>query len=248
MEPDYSFAKRPRWLVGHVVGLAAIVLFVNLGLWQYSRHEDRAALDARLEERIAADPLSFQDARKVSIDELELGRVRVSGIYLADEEVVLQARTYNGRSGHNVITPLLTGEGTAVLVNRGWIPIDTPGPPVTDAPPPSGEVTIVGVARKTEVRGSLGPVDPAEGVLARVSRVDIARLRDQMSSPVADFYLQLVEPVNTTALPLTLPAPEPGGGPPHLSYAVQWMLFAGVVLVGYPLLMRSTARRPGPQD
>ncbi|NND04529.1 MAG: SURF1 family protein, partial [Acidimicrobiia bacterium] len=108
--------------------------------------------------------------------------------------------------------------------------------------------SIVGVARRTEVRGSLGPVDPATGDLERISRVDINRLEPQMSSPLVRFYLQLVEPRDVAELPLTLPVPEPGGGPPHLSYAVQWFVFAGVVVVGYPLLMRSTARKRHAQD
>ncbi|NND01155.1 MAG: SURF1 family protein [Acidimicrobiia bacterium] len=248
MEPDYTFARRPRWLVGHLVATSAIVLFVILGMWQLSRHQDRSELDALLESRIAAEPLSFEAAAATPIEDLELSRVAVVGMYVPSEEVILQARSYNGRSGHNVITPLLTANGEAVLVNRGWVPIDTVGPPVVDGPPPSGEVSIVGVARKTEVRGSLGPVDPAQGTLERISRVDIERLEGQVSSPLVGFYLQLIEPSSSGELPLTLPAPEPGGGPPHLSYAVQWFLFAGVVLVGYPLLMRSTARKRQPQD
>lgn len=248
MEPDYSFARRPRWLVGHVVALSAIVLFVILGLWQYSRHQERSALDTLLEIRLAAEPLALSDALVLPIEDLDLRRVEVTGVFVPEEEVILRSRSYSGRSGHNVITPLATTSGDAVLVNRGWIPLDTPGPPVTDAAPQSGVVTIIGVVRKTEIRGSLGPVDPADGVLQRISRVDIERLSSQVSSPLADFYLQLVEPADRSAIPLTLPEPVPGGGPPNLSYAVQWCLFAGVVLVGYPLLMRSTARKRDPQD
>ncbi len=248
MEPDYSFASRPRWLVGHLVALVAIVLFVTLGFWQYSRHQDRSALDARLEQRLAAEPLTLESALELDVADVELRRVAVTGTYLPEEEVILQARSLNGRSGHNVVTPLLTENGIAVLVNRGWVPIDTAGPPVAEAPPPAGQVAVVGVARKTEIRGSLGPVDPAEGLLGRISRVDIDRLAGQISSPVAPFYLQLVEPAQNAAFPLTLPTPEPGGGAPHLSYAVQWVLFAGVVFVGYPLLMRSTARKRQLQD
>lgn len=243
MRPDYSFVRRRAWLVGHLVALGAIALFVNLGLWQLDRHQDRSNLDTLLAARIAADPISFAEALDTPIDALELRRVVVTGAFLPEEEVVLQARTFNGRSGHNVVTPFRASEGTVVLVNRGWIPIDTTGPPVEDALVPEGQVTLVGLARDTEVRGSLGPVDPAEGPLDRISRVDIERLRPQISGPLAAFYLQLVEPARATQLPLTLPEPEPGGGPPHLSYAVQWFAFAGVVAIGYPLLLRATARK-----
>jgi cytochrome oxidase assembly protein ShyY1 len=41
-------------------------------------------------------------------------------------------------------------------------------------------------------------------------------------------------------LPRILPPPETDAGP-HLSYAVQWFVFAGVVLISYPVLMVRTA-------
>jgi len=243
MKADFSFAKRPLWLVGHLIAVAAIVLFVALGLWQLSRHEDRSALDARLSDRLAAQPLDLTAARAMSPDEVDLRRVTVTGSYDRAAEVILQARSFNGRSGHNVLTPLVLADGVAVIVNRGWVPIDVEGPPVTGADPPAGELTLVGVARKTEERRGLGPVDPADGVLDRVSRVDIVRLALQTSYPLESFYLQLISTGAEGQFPLVLDAPAPGGGPPHLAYAVQWFAFAGVVLVGYPLLLRSTSRK-----
>jgi cytochrome oxidase assembly protein ShyY1 len=44
-----------------------------------------------------------------------------------------------------------------------------------------------------------------------------------------------------------LPTPATDDGP-HLSYAVQWFLFAGVGLIGWPVLLQRTGReerRPG---
>ena len=43
-------------------------------------------------------------------------------------------------------------------------------------------------------------------------------------------------------LPIAAPPPALPEGP-HLGYAVQWFLFAGVVVVGYPLLLRRVTRR-----
>lgn len=244
MTASYRFARRPRWIVGHVIALSAIVLFVNLGLWQLSRHDERSALDATLAARTAAPVLSIDEALGLPIEELELRRIEVTGVFDPSQEVILQARSFNGRSGHNVITPLRDAQGRFVLVNRGWVPIDTAGPPVVSAPPPPGEAQIVGIARKTEVRGNLGPIDPATGPLVRISRVDIDRLAPQIKGDLFPFYLQQVSPASRGELPLVLDAPEPGGGPPHLAYAVQWFAFAAVVAVGYPLLLRSTARKP----
>jgi len=243
--PDYRFTRRPRWLVGHVVALAAIVLFVNLGMWQLRRHDEFAARDARLEERLAAEPLTVDIARQMPVDEVDLHRVTATGTYDLAGEIVLQARSFKGRSGHNVLTPLVARDGTAVVVNRGWVPIDIEGPPVVGAEPPAGEVTILGVAQDTEVRQGLGPVDPAEGRLERVSRVDLELIEAQSPYPLESFYLQLLSPEPGDGFPLVLDAPEAGSGPPNLSYAIQWFAFTGVVAIGYPLLLRSTARKQG---
>ncbi len=241
MTPDYRFTKRPAWLIGHVIVLVAIVSFVNLGLWQLRRHDERTALDDRVAERIVDIPVDLQSARSLATDDLELRQVAVEGSWDAAREVVLLARTLNGRSGHNVLTPLVVSDGSAVVVNRGWIPIDFEGPPVVGATPPTGDISIVVVARQTEVRRGLGPTDSPDGALDTVSRVDLDRLAAQFPYPLESFYLQLVSPA-PEGFPLVLPLPEPGG-PPHLAYAVQWFAFAGVVAVGYPLLLRSTARK-----
>ena len=243
MAIDTSFLRKPRWLVGHVIALAAVILFVFLGMWQLRRHDERGQLDARLRDRIAAEPIDFDEARRLSPDALELRRVRATGTFDPSAELILQARSLNGRSGHHILTPLVLSDGSAVIVNRGWVPIDVIGPPVAGAEPPNGQTELVGIARKTEVRRGLGPIDPPEGVLDRVSRVDLNRISQQSNYPLASFYLQLVSPSDPDEFPLVLNTPEPGGGPPHLSYAAQWFLFAGVVLVGYPLLLRSTARK-----
>ena len=243
--PDYGFTRRPRWLIGHVVALAAIVLFVNLGMWQLRRHDEFAARDARLEERIAAEPITLEAARGMPVEEVDLRRVTATGTYDLAGEIVLQLQSFKGRSGHNVLTPLVSADGTAVLVNRGWVPSDIEGPPVVGAEPPAGEVTIVGVAQDTEIRRGLGPVDPADGPLEMISRVDLERIAAQYRYPLESFYLQLLSPEPSNEFPLILDAPEPGTGPPNLSYAIQWFAFTGVVAIGYPLLLRSTAHKQG---
>jgi surfeit locus 1 family protein len=243
MTPDYSFSRQPRWIIGHLIVVLSIGLFISLGFWQLRRNDERSALDAQLAERIAAEPIDAAAAVLLASGDVDLRRVTATGVFDTTEELILQARSFNGRSGHNVLTPLVLDTDEAIIVNRGWVPIDVVGPPVVEASPAAGPVTIVGVARPTEVRRGLGPADPATGVLERVSRVDLERIGRQSSYPLAGFYLQQLDPPNPSGFPLLLDAPEPGGGPPHLAYAVQWFLFSLVVAVGYPLLLRSTARK-----
>ena len=43
---------------------------------------------------------------------------------------------------------------------------------------------------------------------------------------------------------VAIPPPDAVDEGPHLSYAVQWFLFAGLLFVGYGVLARTRARRP----
>ena len=44
-----------------------------------------------------------------------------AGEYADDETVVVRYQTRDGQSGVDVVTPLVTDEGPALLVNRGWL-------------------------------------------------------------------------------------------------------------------------------
>ena len=252
--PSYRFARRPWWIAGHIVAVAAIVVFVLLGLWQLRRHDERRAFNELLGSRLEAPTQSLENLVAQygeDGDVLNLRRVEVTGAYALADEVILRNRTQSGRSGHDVLTPLETDSGRAIIVNRGWVPIDVEGPPVVGAEPPTGEVVVSGIVRATQVRGSFGPVDPATGRLDRISRIDVARLDQQTPQDLYPFSIQLDKqnPAQTQEFPVPQPVPSPESGP-HLSYAIQWFVFSLVVAIGYPILLRRTAGRAedaGPQ-
>ncbi len=243
---SFAFLVRPKWLAGHVLALVAIVAFVNLGLWQLRRLDERKDLNRLLETRLTSAPVAWDDLVAQygdDPDELEYRMVRLDGSYVLDEEVVLRSRSFDGISGHHVLTPLLLDDGTAVFVDRGWVPIDATDPPVAGAEPPAGRVEVIGIIRKTQVRGRFGPVDPPEGVLARIARVDLARLQQQSRLDLAPVYaeLQSQDPPQATGSPQPVPPPEQTERN-HFSYAIQWFMFAAVVAIGYPILIAHTSR------
>lgn len=254
MSGSYRFARRPWWIAGHIVAVAAIVVFVLLGLWQLRRHDERREFNELLESRLEAPTESLENLVAQygeDSDMLDLRRVEVTGTYALADEVILRNRTQSGRSGHDVLTPLETDGGRAVIVNRGWVPIDVEGPPVVGAQPPTGEVVAYGMVRATQVRGSFGPVDPPTGRLDRISRIDVARLDRQTPQDLYPFSIQLDKqnPAQTQDFPVPQPVPSPESGP-HFSYAIQWFVFSLVVAIGYPILLRRTAGRAedaGPQ-
>ena len=241
--PDYRFATRAKWVFGHLIALTAIAVFVVAGLWQLSRLDDRRDENDLLTTRAMGDPVPLPAVSDVSKDpgRFEWLLVEFNGTWHTDEEVILRARSLGGVSGHDVLTPAVSG-GLSVIVDRGWVPIDVEGPPVAVAAPATEAATVQGVLRLTQERGSFGPVDPPEGVLTQIARVDLERLEPQVSGTLYPMWVQLLDQdPPPTAFPRIRPLPELGEGP-HLSYAVQWFIFAGIVIVGYPILLRRTAR------
>jgi surfeit locus 1 family protein len=242
---DYSFVVSRKWIYGHIVALVAIVIFVNMGLWQIRRLHEKQAFNAILTSRTAVDPQPLDEvllAFGPDQDLLELRSVVVTGQYRPDEEIILRSQSFNGVSGHHVLTPLDLGDGRVIIIDRGWVPIDLDEPGRQEFATPPGQVAIEGFLRKAEVRGSFGPVDPPQGTLAQIARVDIARLGRQVDGELVPVYVQLAgqEPPQDGSLPAVVPLPQPSEGP-HRGYAVQWFLFTAVVLVGYPILLRKTA-------
>ena len=234
----YAFLKSPLWIGGIVIALITIVVFVNLGFWQLRRLEERRTVNATIEARSTADPVPLMEAIATfgaDPEALAYRRVLVEGVYDQLEEVLVVATTLNGRSGHDVLTPLRS-DSVNIAVDRGWVPIDTEGPPVVEAAPAPGSVEVVGMLLEGQIHRSLG-TPGADGSYQQIGRIDLGVLAGQWGSDLLPVYL-LVESEDPPSgdLPLLRPPPEPSEGR-HLVYAFQWFIFGVIVAIGFPALV-----------
>lgn len=234
--------RSPRWLVGHVVVLVTVVAFVNLGAWQLRRLDERRTYNALVSERMVEEPVPVGELVGMDPEAAAYRRATATGTYRTDQEVLLSTRSHEGRPGHHVLTPLDTGE-QVLLVDRGWVPLDMDDPPVAEAAPPSGQVTVEGVLFPSAEARRAGTLDGGPGPLEFVSEVDVPVVADATSLPLLPLWLLAAEqePAQGGALPLFADPPELAEGN-HLSYAAQWFLFALVVALGYPMLLRRAYR------
>ncbi|HSM01278.1 MAG TPA: SURF1 family protein [Acidimicrobiia bacterium] len=217
---------RPRWLLGHLLAAGVVVGFIALGLWQLDRHAEKSDLRAAVAAGQELSPTDLADAAEGSFR-----RVVVVGEY-DDRLQALVLRSRGGVSGYHVLTPLTVEGGPAVLVDRGWIPLDL-GPPA----PPAGLVKVDGVLWPAQEGSSVPDALPEV-----VRRIDPEIQAAFAGYPLRSDYLILSGPSDG----LPIPAEPPGIGlGPHLGYAGQWFLFAAIVLIGYPLLLRRTLLRSG---
>jgi len=241
---------RPAALVSHVLVLSVVAALVVLGQWQLERLAQVRESNALLAERATAGPVDLLDLLRdgrLDPELAEFRRVTATGVFLPDEEVLQRNRIQRGLQGLDVLTPFDLGDGTTVLVRRGWVPTTMDTPPVGEAPPPTGTLTISGIIERSVAQPSFGARDPDEGVLVRVFHPDTGRLDRQMSGTLLPVVLRMdaLPGADATSLPAAPPPPTLDEGS-HLSYAVQWHLFALLALGAYSLWWRARLRRaPG---
>ena len=138
---DYRFAPGPWPTIGAV---ALIVLTVSLGNWQAARAKEKLALQELYEQRLR-QPAAELSTAQVG-DDLLFRHVRAAGEYLADAQLFVDNRVYEGRAGFDVVTPLRLPDGNVVLVERGWIERDAKYPAAPAVAVPAGPVEVSGVA------------------------------------------------------------------------------------------------------
>lgn len=227
-----------RWLTRIVAGVLLATLCVLLGLWQLDRNDQRVARNAVIEANTAAAPVPLDNViapDDTVTEDLEWRKVTVQGSYDADRQLRLRLRPINGQRGVHALIPLVTADGTAILVDRGFVP-GADDVPIADPPP--GQVTVTGWLRPSESGRGLGG-DIEDGA---IRYLDIAVLADEWQTPMYQAWLGLIGESPPAGQPLEpLPEPTTESGP-HLSYAVQWFLFAIIGVGGFVILIRAESK------
>jgi cytochrome oxidase assembly protein ShyY1 len=237
----------PRRLLLIVASLVIAGVCVRLGIWQLDRLDQRRTRNAAVERGLAlpARPIDqlIPAASDAAVDALAYRRAEATGRFAVEHEVVLYGRTLDGAAGNHLLTPLVMPDGRAVIIDRGWVPIEEDTPPVASAAPPAGSVTVTGVLIPPEPSDA----EPATRTPATVPSVDLRQLGAGLREPLVPLYLLLLEqrPAQSGPLPRPAPLPAPDEGP-HLSYAFQWFAFAAIALGGGAVLLRVDLRRRSP--
>lgn len=202
-----------RDIIAAVVAISVAAGCVRLGIWQLDRLGQRRARNAALSGRLALPPLELRGGT-ITADSARQRRVVARGVYDFSAERTWPGRSFDGTPGVALITPLRLGDGSAVLVDRGWVP--SPDAFHVDhglyREPDTAQVTGLALI-PPRGRGDVTP----EGFLPFVVQVDM--------------------PGPPGGLPRRWPPPAFDNGP-HLSYAVQWFSFALIALVGTAALIR----------
>jgi len=217
-----------------LIALLLVIGCLWASQWQFHRGEDRKARNATIEKHINIPVVDLATLTS-NVTDNEWRVVRTGGIFDPQNQILLRNRYFEGKYGYAVLTRFTTSAGDVIWVDRGWV---AAGASATVAPQtpevPEGDVTITGRLRldKSLPSGSFFalPVNSDEGL--------ISKLNAQSGLETENYYLDLIsgsDPRLTPAAPSEIPSLSDG---PHLAYAVQWILFAGLAIYGRYLIRK----------
>lgn len=233
------FAPRWYWLL---LTAAAVPLFVSLGFWQWHRGQYR---QAQWDAFAANDGPPAEMGASQLPNEERFTRVRVAGRLDGARQFLLDNISHGGAPGYEALTVLKLDDGSALLVNRGWLPFSGWRDQLPDLSLPAGEERQVLTGRLSTL--------PSPGMAAGRA----APTLDQQWPKVTSFpdFAQLEAAYGQPLLPVVLLL-DAGSGPGYLrqwqppgispqrnfGYAVQWWSFAVLavgLLVGLNLKRRN---------
>ncbi|MFJ4919036.1 SURF1 family protein [Streptomyces sp. NPDC088725] len=243
----YRFLLSRQWVILTLLALLLIPTMIKLGFWQLHRHQAKVAQNTLIADNLKAKPVPVTEltAPGHTVPKADYWRqVTATGRFDTAHEVVVRRRTSNdGKVGYHVLIPLVLKDGTAVIVNRGWIPADGDQhafPPIPAAP--RGDVTVTGLLQADETTAASGIKDVSGLPPRQVMLISGEQQAKSLGRAVLGGYIAQTGPVPAGGSPEQIQDPEHSSIGPHMAYAVQWWLFVGGVPVGWVILVRREKR------
>lgn len=215
----------------HLLAIAAVVVTVLLGRWQYDvwhQHREDSAASVTREAPVPLDEVLGPDA---AFPASGVARpVVVQGRWDPAGTVYISGRQHDERDGVWAVTPVVTASGSEIPVVRGW----TTSPDAAPAAP-DGDAALVGLLQPSVDTGAIGQ-NPRGDVLPDLSVTDLLQrtTRDLYGGYVVatDRAVPGAPETSTGMSGLAAATPEhlPGAGSStalrNLLYAFQWWVFA----------------------
>ncbi|MGZ8190553.1 MAG: SURF1 family protein [Methylococcaceae bacterium] len=208
--------------------IGLLLLLIALGIWQLGRSREKQDFLKLQQQGLTSEVVLLSTAVEDNIDTLRYKKVQATGYYDEAHQFLIDNQISAGKAGYFVLTPfVLRGENKAVLVNRGWIPLNKNRAILPDIHINKIQVTISGrINNFPSVGIKLPEADiPTDQWPSVVQVVDSEILARKLGYPLFQFQIELDKHLpdgfkrewQTTAIML----PEQ-----HMAYALQWFALA----------------------
>lgn len=229
-----------RLLIPGVTTALMLALACSLGVWQVQRLVWKTALLAAIDRSEAGPAIDLPAGTPMS-DPPMFAKIRIEGNFLQGGYALYGADVRETFSGPRMGARLIMGfaplaGGTALLVDRGWVPVE----PLSEIVPPKGVVAVQGYIRPADRPGLFSVDDDPAG--HRFFTLDPATIGPTLGlARVAPFVLVALGPFQPGVFPQPAQAlPRPPND--HLSYAITWFGLALILAVVFLLYSRKVLR------
>jgi surfeit locus 1 family protein len=211
-----------RLLLPILFGLLGTAVLLALGTWQLQRLQWKEAIIARIEARLAADPVAVPEGAEPEAHQYL--RVVADGRVGSEEAHVYTSLPGRG-VGYRVVAPFETKDGRRILLDRGFVPVEA-----KDAARPAQALEVEGALHWPQETDRFTP-DPD-----RVGNIWFARDVPLMAEALGTEPVMLVvEAVSPAGPEAPVPVPVSVNIPNnHLEYVVTWyglaLVWAGMTV------------------
>lgn len=199
------------------MALAGLAVLLKLGFWQISRIPQKADEIAKIDHFIGEAPQPLPE--QVSVAQNEYQPVLLEGTFAEGElHVLVSTRDYG--AGFRIIAPFVTQTGRRVMIDRGYVRSE-----FKEAERPLGHAEIIGNLHWPDETGYWIPEDDLD------ANYWYARTVEKMAQALDTEPVLIVARNRTDEAIQPLPVSTQHIPNNHLSYAIQWFLFA-IIWIG----------------
>lgn len=213
--------------------LIAVSFLISLGVWQLGRAEEKKAL--LLAQALSADKeiIKIESMLESNIENLRYRKIKISGYYDNAHQFLIDNQIVNGQVGYFVMTPLLLEHSSkAILVNRGWLPLNKNRKILPELLITTKKTTVTGTINRFPSVGMIlaGAEIPTEGWPSVVHLVDTNILAKKLAYALLPFQIELD---NNRQEGYVREWKKSSGitAEKHIAYAVQWFALAFTLTV-----------------
>jgi cytochrome oxidase assembly protein ShyY1 len=224
-----------RWVLFAITVALMAYGAVLLGQWQFHRLHNRKADNALVKKNLDDAPVPvdlLMSTTQPAPKDYEWRKVVIHGTWDDAKTIVLKYQTRDSAPGIEVVTPLRTASGTAVLVDRGWMSSENDGDTRPKLPPANtGTVTVIGWVRQD-----------AHGGASSVNSLATRAISSRGASKVLSYplYQGFVDIQTESPAPIkklgNIELPDDTSDGPHFFYGLQWWFFGFLAVTGFGYL------------
>ena len=193
-------------------GITVVFIFLGLSYWQFNSYrEDKSNLESLLDNN---------NKYLIELSEVnnykQFDTITIVEPLAIEKTWFLRSRVLNGQSGYNLIHLVTNNDGNSLIVNRGWVPIESTIDQFVEQKYSDYTGKLLFYNEQTIGQDDIVGSD-------FLFRIDKTFIESEINVKLPEYYLVLTENCGMKIECIDITQPYDA---PHLSYSFQWLFFA----------------------